>query len=115
MPYLTCPDCGDTHYSVTAHSAGARCSHCGERLPIAPGAPSSTSRPTAAIADIVALQQRIATRIRHGGSLADVRREIIEVSSLDEAQRDALWLYAASQPQIRRAATPFAGVNRWGA
>jgi len=58
------------------------------------------------IADVVEPQEKIAARIHHGGSLADVRREIIEVSSLDEHQRNALWFYAASQPQIRREAKP---------
>ena len=114
MPYLTCRDCGETHYNASTHSTDARCSQCGEGLVIAASAPS-TSSPTAATAEVVALQQKIATRIHHGGSLADIRREIINVSSLDETQRNALWLYAATQPQVRRAATPFAGVERWGA
>jgi len=63
---------------------------------------------------LVELQLKIAARIGHGGSLADVRREIIDSSPLDENQRNALWFYAASQPQIRRAAKPFAGLERAG-
>jgi hypothetical protein len=41
------------------------------------------------IADVVALQQKIAARIHHGGSLADVRQEIIEVAALDETSATA--------------------------
>ena len=114
MPYLRCPGCGLTDYSASAHSTVARCSHCGERLAV--GSDRARARPSTGlpavpgrevgIADIVELQDKIAARIHHGGSLADVRREIIEVSSLDEHQRNALWCYAASQPQIRREAKP---------
>jgi hypothetical protein len=49
---------------------------------------------------LVDLQQKIAARVAHGGSLADVRHEIIEPSSLGEDERMALWLYAATRPEI---------------
>ena len=40
--------------------------------------------------------ESIALRMSQGGSLAEVKREIIDPSSLDETQRDALMLYAAT-------------------
>jgi hypothetical protein len=55
---------------------------------------------------LVDLQQKIAARVDHGGSLADVRDEIIDPSSLGEDERAALWFYAATRPQIRRTARP---------
>jgi hypothetical protein len=58
---------------------------------------------------LVELQRKIAARVDHGGSLADVRREIIEPSSLGEDERAALWLHAASRPQLRRTARPSSG------
>lgn len=58
---------------------------------------------------VVELQQKIAVRIRHGGSLADVGREIITPSPLDDDQRASLWLYAASRPESLRRAKRFSG------
>lgn len=63
---------------------------------------------------IVALQHKIAARIGHGGTLADVRREIIGPCGLSEDQRTALWFYAASQPAILRAAKPLSHVRLSG-
>jgi hypothetical protein len=42
------------------------------------------------------LQQRIDKRLRGGGSLADVEREIIDPSPFSEEQRAALWLHASA-------------------
>ena len=53
---------------------------------------------------LVELQEKIAARVGHGGSLADVQREIIDPSPLSEEQRAALWLYAAAQPETLRTA-----------
>jgi hypothetical protein len=39
-------------------------------------------------------EERIGKRLRHGGSLAQVEREIIEPSALDENQKAGLRLYA---------------------
>jgi hypothetical protein len=51
---------------------------------------------------LVELQRRIATRIRHGGSLADVEREVIVRSSLPDEQLPALRLYARGLLRARR-------------
>lgn len=55
---------------------------------------------------VVELQEKIAARIGHGGSLADVKREIIDPCPLGNDQRAALWLYAATRPEVIRAAQP---------
>ena len=39
-------------------------------------------------------EERIGKRLRHGGSLAQVEREIIEPSALNEDQKAGLRLYA---------------------
>ena len=57
-------------------------------------------------AGVVELQEEIAARLHHGGSLADVKREIIDPSVLGEDQRAALWLYAATRPEVIKAAAP---------
>jgi hypothetical protein len=45
---------------------------------------------------VVALQENVHQRMRHGGSIDDVDTEIIEPSPLDADQKAALWLYAWS-------------------
>ena len=59
------------------------------------------SRPTGY--DLLELQKRIATRVRHGGSEADVEREIIGPAGLTMPQLPALRLYASSQVRLHRA------------
>ena len=53
--------------------------------------------------DLLELQRRIATRVRHGGSEADVEREIIAPAALSSSQLPALRLYASSQVDLHRA------------
>ena len=55
---------------------------------------------------LVELQRRIATRIRHGGSLAEVERELIACSSLADEQLPALRLYARGLLRARRLENP---------
>lgn len=45
--------------------------------------------------DLVEHQERIARRLRTGGSLAHVEAEIIEPSLFSQEQKAALWLYAS--------------------
>ena len=45
---------------------------------------------------LVESQERIEIRLRHGGSLSDVEREIIDPSPLTTEQKAALWLYASA-------------------
>lgn len=62
--------------------------------------------------DFCAHVQTIASRMRDdGATLQDVKREIDEGMPLDDAQRGALWLYAASRPESLRAAQPFGGLG----
>jgi len=45
---------------------------------------------------ILALQEVVEVRLRHGGSIEDVDAEIIEPSTLNSDQKAAPWLYAWS-------------------
>ena len=40
--------------------------------------------------------ERIDERLSHGGSLAEVEKEIIDSTPFDEEHKAALWLYAAA-------------------
>ena len=51
-------------------------------------------------------QQNIHARLRHGGSMGEVKREIIDAGAWDADQKAALWLYAAAQPEVLVKATP---------
>ena len=55
---------------------------------------------------LLELQRRIATRIRHGGSLADVECEVIAGSSLADEQLPALRLYARGLLRARALDNP---------
>jgi hypothetical protein len=52
--------------------------------------------------DLLALQQRIAARVRHGGSALEVEREIIRPSGVAEMQLPALRLYTRAQLRLHR-------------
>jgi hypothetical protein len=47
-------------------------------------------------------QEHIRERLRHGGSLEDVEKEIIDPSPLSEERKAALWLCARSETPARR-------------
>jgi hypothetical protein len=62
---------------------------------------------------LVESQQKIGERIRHGGSFAQVKEEIIDPSPLNEVQKSALHFYAfsvlslsAEAEEVRRLASP---------
>ena len=104
MPYLSCADCCLRIFRSGA-SASRPCPSCGRDLIVnhggRPDPPPSIflerrlPRARAPVTKLLDLQKRIATRIRGGGSLADVEREIIASSALDQVQLPALRLYAS--------------------
>lgn len=58
------------------------------------------------------LTKEIRCWMEQGGTLAEVKREIIDCSPLEETQRYALWLYAATRPESLRAAESLSPLRR---
>lgn len=103
MPYLSCTSCRVRIYRGGAVTAWP-CPSCGSDLVVHDvGRPDPLlsfflerrlPRASASATRLLALERRVAARIARGGSLADVEREIIFPSALEEAQRPALRRYA---------------------
>jgi len=55
-------------------------------------APTASHRQSAG--GILDLQRKIAAHMDEGATVADVKRDILDVSPLEEPHRAALWLYA---------------------
>jgi hypothetical protein len=108
MQYLTCAGCRLKVYRG-AGFAGRPCPRCqGELSPKqrSPGKTPSVTR-------LLGLQRRIAARIRGGGSLEDVQREIIAAAPVDELHRPGLRLYARDMMRSRgRGSMPVGGQPR---
>lgn len=52
---------------------------------------------------ILDLQRKIAAQMDGGATVADVKRDLLDDSPLDERERAALWLYAFGHSGIRAA------------
>jgi len=104
MPHLRCPACRVNLYSAAPVSMCGPCPRCGRRLVArsagrrepAPAIFAARRLPSGKPPDggLVEPQAQTATRIGHGGSLADAEREIVAPCPLGETQLAALRLYA---------------------
>ncbi len=56
--------------------------------------PAHSAPPRQGRGAILDLQRKIAAHMDEGATVADVKRDILDVSPLEEPHRAALWLYA---------------------
>ncbi len=64
-------------------------------------APAASPPPTGG--GILDLQRKIAAQMDAGATVADVKRDILDGSPIEERERAALWLYAFGHSGVRAA------------